>query len=314
LRDHRYSAVIRCAVVTAAVAVVAPLTAFTTSAASSAAAVPAAKYYALGDSYSSGEGVPPFDPKTDIGPSKKLPAKDLCHRSKSSAYPTVYAATAHNTKLAAFTACSGAVEHNVVDSDATAVQYPLGHDTDNGQISALAKHDATLVTVTMGGNDAHFAQILQDCLTPFQHCDLDFNGNSGQPFNEVAEINNLLGSLYNGYLRIKAQAPKAKVVVLTYPQIFDQPFAGCFGSTDFDASEVAWIRARTSQLDSVIKQAAAAAGVTVLDEENAFGGHGICDAPSWVNGEDFTATSGWFHPNQTGQLVLATDLRVLVPG
>ena len=77
--------------------------------------------------------------------------------------------------------------------------------------------------------------------------------------------------------------------------------------------KVTWIRARTSQLNGVIKHAASAAGVEVLDVENAFSEHEICTGSpsatgSWVNGIQFSDYHWYFHPNKYGQQELAAKL------
>jgi GDSL-like Lipase/Acylhydrolase family len=140
------------------------------------------------------------------------------------------------------------------------------NDAAGSQMSVLRPGPA-LVTLTVGGNDAGFANVLQDCI--FANC-------VTKDSHEGTVINGLLGPLYNAYLRIKAAAPELKIIVLTYPQIVTAKVSPCAGISGITKQEVTWIRARTAQMDAVIKKAAAAAGVQVLDEQNAFRGHEIC--------------------------------------
>lgn len=233
-------------------------------------------YYALGDSYSAGEGVPPVDTSADG-----------CRQSQSGAYPQVFDAKTKHYQMHAFAACSGAVINDIAGSQLT-----------------VLRPGPALVTLTAGGNDAGFAQVLQDCITG--DCVTSDSG-------ESAVINGLLGPLYNAYLRVKAAAPHLRIIVLTYPQFVTAKGAPCAGTGWLSAKKVTWIRARTAQLDAVIKKAAAAAGVQVLDVQNAFSGHEICTGTpgpkgSWVNGIQFSDLHYWFHPNQYGQQKLAAAL------
>lgn len=234
-------------------------------------------YYALGDSYSAGEGVPPI---VDVG---------NCRQSEDGAYPSLFAAKSKHYDLRAFAACSGAVINDVAGK----------------QLSVLRRGPA-LVTLTAGGNDAGFAPVLLDCIKPHVDC-------SVKDANESSRIKKLFGPLYNAYLRVKAAAPHLRIIVLTYPQFLTANVSQCAGSGYMSAQEVTWIRARTTQLNNVIKHAAAAAGVQVLDVENAFSGHEICTGSpsatgSWVNGIQFSDYHWFFHPNKYGQQVLADRL------
>ena len=114
-------------------------------------------YYALGDSYSAGEGVPPI---VNVG---------NCIQSEGGAYPSLFAAKTARYDLRAFVACSGAVINDVAGK----------------QLSVLRKGPA-LVTLTVGGNDANFVPVLLDCLNPKINCVV-------KDANESSRINGLLG-------------------------------------------------------------------------------------------------------------------------
>jgi lysophospholipase L1-like esterase len=112
---------------------------------------PVASYAALGDSYSSGVGVGSanYDQGTNTSTNQCLRSADSYARQYGTAhgYPGV---------LTVHLACSGAVTGNLT----TTGQYG-----EPPQISAIPKH-ARLVTVTIGGNDAGFGDVLTHCLTP----------------------------------------------------------------------------------------------------------------------------------------------------
>lgn len=148
-----------------------------------------AKYVALGDSFSAGEGVPEFsagsanDVDSAGGPSTWEKAWALvtgdragntCHRSSRGSYSRLLSAEpALSSWLAPaqFAACSGAVTKDLVEPNP---------DNENEPAQTDSLSEATrAVTLTMGGNDADFGGIIQACLNPLQSCAADLYGNSG---------------------------------------------------------------------------------------------------------------------------------------
>ena len=128
----------------------------------------AASWTALGDSYSSGEGNPPFDPGTNQ-------KNDACRRSKH-AYPRVL-----GVKQERHFACSGDVIRDFYDvrgsgcefkgDDGRVIKQSPCHPGEAGykawlevpQISQV-KSAGRLITLTVGGNDIGFPSIAKDCL------------------------------------------------------------------------------------------------------------------------------------------------------
>lgn len=106
-----------------------------------------ANYVALGDSFSSGEGAPPFDAGTDT-------KADKCHRSKFAwaRYLDIEAPLA----LSGHFACSGALATNVV-RDSFKTERPQ-----TAQLRSVA-NVPELVTVSVGGNDVGFGDIILTC-------------------------------------------------------------------------------------------------------------------------------------------------------
>jgi len=145
----------------------------------------AGRYVALGDSFSSGEGAVGdsashasglFDPKTDTNGKPTDPGYNSCHRS-GNAYPYAVAA-AQGVTVADFTfrACSGAIMADLV---ANLPHYPSQWN-EGPQLDAIgpapqpktgylppASLSTTLVTLSVGGNDAGFSDILANCITGF---------------------------------------------------------------------------------------------------------------------------------------------------
>ncbi len=253
----------------AVLAVAAPLT-------TPAARAESDRYYlALGDSYSSGEGVEPYDP-----------ASGDCHRS-AGAYPSLAARTAPASAYTyGFFACSGAITDDV--------NRPGGQAHQIEQVSESVR----LVTITIGGNDARFAAMLRRCALGSTPCTEENDGEEAYIEDEVRP------RLTETYARLRAASEEARMVVLTYPHIF-QTERHCGREPGMQNDEKAWMRDRTDQLNDIIVKEAAAAGLEVLDGRDAFAGHEICTAEPWASG---WGDPGPFHPNAAGHEALAHRL------
>ena len=119
-------------------------------------------YLALGDSYSAGEGLNPFEPPSDT---------DGCHRSRAGhqpGYPDMTNAAygvllrhllgARVTSFG-FVACSSAIVHDVLNGRGG--NKPLKPQVD---LASKVKSPVGLVTLTIGGNDAIFTTVVRQCL------------------------------------------------------------------------------------------------------------------------------------------------------
>jgi lysophospholipase L1-like esterase len=259
-----------CVVVTVSIAAV-------STAATSQAAIPggsieraaplatAGNYVALGDSYSSGVGTGVYDP-----------ASGDCARSPLS-YPPLWV-TEHHPASFTFAACSGARIADVLST----------------QISAL-RPSADLVTITIGGNDAGFAPVLQICTTATS----DHTCTSMVDAAEIFVLFALPIRLAQAYAAIRHAAPHAQVVVLGYPRLFDLA-PSC---TDAQAPNVKR-RSKLNQgadlLDGVIESVSQRFGFTFGDVRKRFASHEVCSADPWINGPSGPTSGGLYHPTQTG--------------
>ena len=107
------------------------------------------EYVAMGDSYSSGEGIEPFLSGTD----KSSQGENKCHRSQA-AYPLLLEGdTGLDLNLTAFVACSGAITSNITGT---------GQWGEPSQLDALSE-STDVVTLTIGGNDIGFESVLTAC-------------------------------------------------------------------------------------------------------------------------------------------------------
>jgi lysophospholipase L1-like esterase len=223
----------------------------------------APSYVALGDSYSSGAGTRSY-----------ISDGSSCRRSVY-AYPSLIAA-ARGYALD-FRACSGAKVADVT----------------RRQLSALTA-STSYVTISVGGNDARFADVLTTCAQPAWSSDCH-----GAIDRAQAYINGTLPvSVAALYSRIRARSPSAKVVVAGYPRVFNG--RDCDAFTWFAPIEETRLNQTADLLNSKLRAAAAKAGFAYADPTRSFVGHAVCDGPEWINGLTNAVTES-YHPNRSGQ-------------
>jgi lysophospholipase L1-like esterase len=223
-----------------------------------ASAATGIRYVALGDSYSSGTGTGQYDS-----------ASGSCNRS-SLAYPSLWS-SAHRVAAFSFVACSGATTDDVLRT----------------QVSALTA-STTLVTVSVGGNDVGFGDVVTTCtIGGDQDC-----ANAVQKA-ETAVRNTLPAKLNRTYAAIRHAAPSAKVVVIGYPRLF------ATGICWLSAAKRTTLNSAADLLATTISGRAAAAHFTFVDGRAAFAGHGICAGTPWINGVTWPVSDS-YHPNRAG--------------
>lgn len=228
--------------------------------AASAAAAP--QYVALGDSYSSGVGTRVF-----------YSEEGGCDRSPDAYGPKI--ATALGYTLS-FQACSGAKTTEV----------------DSKQLGTLSS-TTSLVTITIGGNDAGFSEVMLNCALYYFTC--------GSAISEADSFikNKLPALLETTYSDIRAKATSAKVIVLGYPHLFTTSGETC--NVNFlTSSHEKEINKSADLLDEVIAARAAAHKFTFVDPRNAFLNHEICSSSEWLNGQSDPLSES-YHPNVSGQ-------------
>lgn len=242
------------------------------------------EYVALGDSYSSGEGNPPFD-------------KTGCHRSAAS-WPHQLVAAMRDVTLTVNIACTGA--------KLGALTAP--YKGQKAQVKALAELDADLVTVTIGGNDAKFGPVLRECL--LRDC-------RGMLKANEAKVTALAKQLPPVFARIKAAVnSETRVVVVGYPRIFPTTQAKTVKCGWLEPHERKTLNRLGSRLDSIEKAAAEQAGVEFISVLNALDGHELCTKTSWMFRLSVTCArdTKCGHPLKQGQKAIADVVRgVLEP-
>ena len=228
-----------------------------------AQAAPTDRYVALGDSYASGVGAGSYTAESGS-----------CQRS-TNAYPALYNT---NVRPAAYrsVACSGARTTDVV----------------NGQLAALGS-TTTLVSVTVGGNDVGFANIMTTCvLYGTTECVAAVQAAEDKA---RTQLSGLLANVYNG---IRSRAPSARVVVVGYP-VFYQLDTLCVGLSDTSRAK---INEGINLVDDITRTAATSAGFTFADVRSIFVGHQLCSyGDKWLHALNYLNLTVSYHPTAAGQ-------------
>ena len=263
-------------------------------------------YVALGDSYSSGEGAPNpgYIEGTDVKDNR-------CHRS-TAAYPERIASIASNTYPDfIFRACSGAkIEDFFSAKVKDAANEPFQLHWLDGKTG--------LVTLTIGGNDLRFRDVMKYCawrrLDVDPSCQSAFSQTVENNLNRISNTNprnqDTLASLFRS---IKAGAKNIKkVLIVGYPRLFPtSPPATCgtgiLGRL-FERSDMLWLNRQAVTLDTALRHAADAAGFEFVDTYGAFDGFELCTPHTYVNRAIFSVRNSiqnWsFHPNVAGQAAI----------
>jgi lysophospholipase L1-like esterase len=235
-----------------------------TGAVSAHASQPAAAggYVALGDSYSSGVGAGSYDS-----------ASGDCKRS-TKAFPPLWAA-ANAPSSFHFTACSGARTGDVLA----------------GQLGPLSSTTG-LVTITVGGNDAGFADVMTTCVLQTDSACVS-RINTAKAYVDST----LPGQLDNVYSAIRSKAPNARVVVLGYPRFYKLGTA-CLGLSETKRKAV---NDASDHLNAALAKRAADHGFAWGDVRPTFTGHEICSGSSWLHSVNWLNIGESYHPTAAGQ-------------
>jgi lysophospholipase L1-like esterase len=219
-------------------------------------------YVALGDSYSSG-----------VGAGSYISASGDCKRS-TKAYPYLWAA-AHAPSSFNFTACSGARTDDVLA----------------GQLGPL-NSSTGLVTISVGGNDAGFGDVMTTCVTESDSACIS-RINTAKAYMDST----LPGKLDSVYSAIRSKAPGAHVVVLGYPRFYKLG-TYCLGLSETKRKA---INDGGDYLNAAIAKRAADHGFTFGDVRPTFTGHEICSGSSWLHSVNWFNIGESYHPTASGQ-------------
>ncbi|NNF64066.1 MAG: hypothetical protein HKN07_07380 [Acidimicrobiia bacterium] len=267
-------------------------------------------YVALGDSYSAGEGNPPFLP---------VPGNEGgCHQSDV-AYSRVlrdgvYDLGAGELDLS-FEACAGAKLKNIVS-----VPQDARGETHAVQLNSIGP-EADLVTISVGGNDVGFSNLMQHCATQFscwrdEYVDLTNGRTLTAEEYLITRVRLLAPELRNFYTTLRERAgDDSTIVVVGYPEFFDDGlFVGCKEVGVFSRLERSWINNWIVRFDRLMEELAADAGVHYVSVVDVFKGHRVCEGgDQWLTGHELAARKNLtgdasFHPTEDGQRAYASAI------
>ena len=291
-------------------------------------------YAALGDSYSSGEGT--ADKNGPNGWYSNPSTSQACQRGPG-AWPILMAAASGTLNITgsganrSFFACGGAT-----------TSKNLSGSSWKGEISQVAQlqqwvstnGSPGLVSMTAGGNNVHFADVLGACYAGGIASWAGFIpglqgvgaiGSKACP-TAIGAVEiyltlfrqnfvNQLAKLYSA--AANAAGTSSRVVVVGYPRIMPTPSLGNIASADYHCPWIALNPAAlpefsqvTNDLNGDIRQAAALAGVTYVNVEGALSGHELCTGSSHIN--SLSLINKWNgeagHPTKDGQVSLANTI------
>ncbi len=154
-----------------------------------------------------------------------------------------------------------------------------------------------LITVGLGGNDIEYNGTAFACSNPTAACQA--------PANLAALEAALPGEIDTMIAALKAKAPSATIVVVTYPREF--PTANCpaLGVTDAD---VTLLGAMGAYVEGALVAAAHKTHVLLVDPYSQPGNHTACGRAGerWTNGSKVATGAGFaYHPTALGHQQMA---------
>jgi lysophospholipase L1-like esterase len=246
------------------------------------------RYVALGDSFTSGAGLP-------------LTRRDAFSCGQSSLNYPHLVAEAIGAKLVDVS-CGGATTENGTQPQ------PLGGESWPPQLDAVT--DGTdLVTVSLGVNDfSWYLDLMFGCTTAAAEdptgspCARRSTGREPDLTALPPQIGARLETLLT---EVHRRAPGARVLVVGYPQ--SVPARGTCPELPLAAGDYPFVRAQWEAMNAAMREAAASAGATFVEVLVASEGHDVCaGGDAWVNGaEPRPGVAAAYHPLSSGQAAVA---------
>jgi lysophospholipase L1-like esterase len=285
-------------------------------------------YLALGDSYISGEGEFQYKTGTDT-------ATNFCHQSPLS-YPFLIGSDLFNQYNSI--ACSGAQAKDITgtgfknyNADPGGAQakgkadpsydneiyteFEPGYRT---QLQLIQKYQPRVVTLSIGGNDIGFGQILSKCIIANVRSQTCYNSYD-ERMRLVKTINAAFSKLQDTYRQILKNDPGVQLYVIGYPQVVTQ--GSCGLNVQLNSAEIDMAQNLVAYLDWTIEQAANSTGARYVDTQYALAGHRLCeagDANIAMNGITAGTDRGAagikflgaesYHPNVLGHQLIAQSI------
>lgn len=301
-------------------------------------------YLAMGDSYSSGEG--DIYNGESVNYIRNTGGEDGCHLSDRS-YPFILAKY-WNVKEGRMQsiACSGArVVHDYIsrlkyyqgqNKQAKSVFATKNRDEviqnvrDNflpgyiPQIEFVREYRPKVITLTGGGNDVGFGDILEACNDPktsiFFTCSCAADDRVKRLLKD--SIHNQYGITKLLVKKLKEASPGSKIYVVGYPQFIEKGEQNCFlngGLLNHHEREA--IFDMTKEMNEVLWRAATDSGVPFVDITDALSGGRLCGGDKYMTGlHNITSPNilsdrqNLYHPNPNGHLRIARQIAEKVGG
>lgn len=254
----------------------------------------------LGDSYSSGEGIEPFYGQNESTADKVKNQDWLAHRSEKS-WPGRLTLQGVNGSMAQnrndnwfFVATSGAVTDNLSHNqrkeyDIDGIEGSRYIDKQLDVFKELGDKKAEYVTVSIGGNDAKFADIITEAAIPHPLNPGALNDKLNSVWEEfyygIDGGESIRDRLYQAYCDIQdAAGAQAKIIVSGYPKLLDPNGSGFL----FSENEAALINDSVSrfndEIESIVKSCKAdGMKICFVSVEEAFDGHGAYSNDAFLN-------------------------------
>lgn len=285
----------------------------------------------LGDSYSSGESIEPYYGQDETTSEKVKNPDWIAHRSKDSwpgmlSLPSVKGKMADNRKKNwFFVAASGAVTDNIKYSFTK--EYSKGEYKGEYNLvpqldvfNEIEEGEVDYVTLTFGGNDAGFADIITTCVVNGEMSFWNPNALSDklkytwQRFFVSGGIRDRLNDAYND---IAGKAgPQAHIIVAGYPKLLN-PEGGGMISGDEAVTVNKNVSKFNDAIESIVNNCRGnGLNISFVSVENEFEGHGAYSNDAYITGivlgargedlKDFMlASESSVHPNKKGACAYA---------
>ena len=244
------------------------------------------KYVALGDSMASGPLIPNITGNVGCGRSTHNYAHELAGRLGVAELRDV--------------TCSGAETKHMTEPQSLSVaSVPTG--TAPPQFDALSP-DTTLVTLTIGGNDAGLVGIAEGCANLDPTATPCKEGYTQGGVDQVAQRVDAIGPPLAAVLEgIHQRSPNARVLVTGYG-LYVKPH-GCWPIQPVLPVDADYLQGNVHRMNGVIAAQAAAHNAEYIDVETPSVGHDACQVPTkrWVEGYVPLNPAAPLHPNQRGE-------------
>ncbi|MGH2937622.1 MAG: SGNH/GDSL hydrolase family protein [Solirubrobacterales bacterium] len=258
-----------------------------------AAGASAATYTALGDSYAAG----PLIPNQSLNPLG-------CLRSDHN-----YAHLAASAKGLTLTdvSCSGATTNDMTETQ------NVEPGPNPPQFNGL-NAGTNVVSVTIGGNDIGFTEIIESCITynPFSTpCKDKYDpGGHDQLAERIANAAPKVAAVLAG---IHSRSPNARVFVVNYPDILPSG-SGCWPTIPLSFGDVPYLHATEERLNAMLATTAATNGATLVDWYTPSIGHDACKGSGtrWVEPLIPGELAAPVHPDKAGMAGAAVALEAAI--